>query len=103
MVQLGWMDFNLKLKKYGRDYPGLDSFIQNLYQKKTFKTRIEFNRAYDEKDPRINRNRQEVIITPEDISQFEKENEDGEFEDDYTELISKIKALFQCEKIVFFY
>jgi hypothetical protein len=104
MVKLGWSsNFDLKLKKSWGDYPDLDSWVLNLYQNKLFPTRAEFNKAYDENDPRLRRGNQEVILTREDLSQFEKEIEDGEFEEDYVELISKMKALFECEKIVFFY
>jgi hypothetical protein len=85
------------------DYPELNSWVNNLYQDKIFPTRTEFNKAYDENDPRIHRGSQEVILTPEDLAQLESEIEDGDFEEDYTELISKIKSLFECEKIVFFY
>jgi hypothetical protein len=99
MVKLGWSN----LKKAWGDYPELDSWVRNLYQNKIFPTRAEFNKAYDENDPRLQRGNQEVILTPEDLAQFQSEIEDGEFEEDYSELISKIKALFECEKIVFFY
>ena len=104
MVKLGWSDnFDLKFKKSWGDYPNLESWVTHLYQDKMFPTRAEFNKAYDENDHRLRRGGQEVILTREDLAQFESEIEDGEFEVDYTELVGKMKALFECEKIVFFY
>jgi len=101
MVKLGWTDGNLK-KSWG-EYPSLDSWVRNLYQDKLFPTREDFNKAYDARDPRLNRKGQEVLFTLKDLEQFESEISEGEFEEDYSALISKIKALFECEKIVFFY
>jgi len=101
MVKLGWTDnFDSKFKKCYGTFPELDSWVNNLYQDKTFP---DFNAAYDRKDPLLNRGDQVVILTPEDLERFEYEVSEGEFEEDYSKLIKKLKALFECEKIVFFY
>jgi len=101
MVKLGWTDG--KFTKSWGDFPDLDMWVLDLYQNKVFPTRAEFNKAYDEKDNRLRRGDQPVILTQTDLARFEYEISEGEFENDYSELISKIKALFDCEKIVFFY
>ena len=105
MVRLGWIsNFSSKLKATAwGDFPELDSWVMNLYQDKMFPTREEFNRAYDTQDARLNRGTTEFFITPLDLLIFERDVAAGEFEENYTELINKIKALFECEKIVFFY
>ena len=92
-----------KVKKCYGEFPELDSWANNLYQDKVFPTRAEFNAAYDRRDPLLNRKDQVVILTPEDLERFEYEVSEGEFEDDYSKLIRKLRALFECEKIVFFY
>ena len=111
MVKLGWTDnFESKFKKCYGEFPELDSWVNNLYQDKTFPTRAEFNAAFDEYCATNRETREKlyrcskvVILTPDDLKRFEREVYDDEFEEDYTKLIKKIKALFECEKIVFFY
>lgn len=111
MVKLGWTDnFESKFKKCYGEFPELDSWVNNLYQDKTFPTRAEFNAAFDEycatnraTREKLHRCDKVVILTPEDLERFECEVSDDEFEGDYTKLIKKINALFECEKIVFFY
>ena len=111
MVKLGWTDnFESKFKKCYGEFPELDSWVNNLYQDKTFPTRAEFNAAFDEycatnraTREKLYRCSKVVILTPDDLKRFEREVYDDEFEEDYTKLIKKIKALFECEKIVFFY
>ena len=104
MVKIGWTDsLDSKVKKCYGEFPELDSWANNLYQDKVFPTRAEFNAAYDRRDPLLNRKEQVVILTPEDLERFEYEVSEGEFEDDYSKLIRKLRALFECEKIVFFY
>ena len=101
MVKLGWTDnFDSKFKKCYGNFPELDSWANNLYQDKMFP---DFNAAYDRRDTLLNRGDQVVILTPEDLERFEYEVSEGEFEEDYSKLIKKLKALFECEKIVFFY
>jgi len=111
MVKLGWTDnFESKFKKCYGEFPELDSWVNNLYQDKTFPTRAEFNAAFDEycatnraTREKLHRCDKAVILTPDDLAKFEYEVSQEEFEADYTKLIKKIKALFECEKIVFFY
>lgn len=111
MVKVGWTDnLESKFKKCYGEFPELDSWANNLYQDKTFPTRAEFNAAFDEycatnraTREKLFRGDKVVILTPEDLEKFEREFNDEEFEEDYTKLIKKIKALFECEKIVFFY
>jgi hypothetical protein len=111
MVKLGWTDnFDSKFKKCYGEFPELDSWVNNLYQDKTFPTRAEFNAAFDEycatnraTREKLHRCDKAVILTPDDLERFEREVSEEEFEADYTKLIKKIKALFECEKIVFFY
>jgi hypothetical protein len=111
MVKLGWTDnFESKFKKCYGEFPELDSWVNTLYQDKTFPTRAEFNAAFDEycatnrvTREKLHRCDKAVILTPDDLERFEREVSEEEFEADYTKLIKKIKALFECEKIVFFY
>jgi hypothetical protein len=111
MVKLGWTDnFESKFKKSWGDFPELDSWVNNLYQDKTFTTREAYNKAYDEycatngaNVSTFRRGKKAVIFTHEDLQRFEYEIEQEEFEDNYVELIQKIKSLFECGKIVFFY
>jgi hypothetical protein len=104
MVKLGWTDnFDSKFKKCYGTFPELDSWANTLYQDKKFPTRVEFNAAYDRRDPLLHRGDQVVILTPEDLERFEHEVSEGEFEENYSKCIKKLKALFECEKIVFFY
>lgn len=111
MVKLGWTDnFESKFKKCYGEFPELDSWVNTLYQDKTFPTRAEFNAAFDEYCATNRATREKlfrcdkvVILTPDDLERFEREVSEEEFEADYTKLIKKIKALFECEKIVFFY
>jgi hypothetical protein len=104
MVKVGWTDsLDSKTKKCYGEFPDLDSWSNNLYQDKVFPTRAEFNAAYDRRDPLLHRRDQVVILTPEDLARFKFEISEGEFEHDYSKLIKKIEALFECEKIVFFY
>jgi len=111
MVKIGWTDnLDSKFKKCYGEFFELDSWANNLYQDKTFTTRSEFNAAFDEycatkgaTREKLFRGDKVVILTPEDLEKFEREVNDEEFEEDYTKLIKKIRALFECEKIVFFY
>jgi len=110
MVKLGYVDsLDSKVRKVCGEYPELNSRINSLYQDKKFPTRAQFNKAYDDYyfgkiDTKLNRKKQVVILTPEDLDQFKLEVSEGEFEEgDYSKMFEKIEKLFKLQKIVFFY
>jgi hypothetical protein len=107
MVKLGCADnLDAKVRKVCGEYPELDSRINCLYQDKKFPTRAQFNKAYDDHyfnkiDTKLKREKQLVIVTPEDLTQFKHEVSEGEFEEEFIKVFEKIEKLFQRQKIRF--
>ena len=84
--------------------PDIQSWINNLYQDKVFQTRSEFNRAYDSNNE-INWNHKPMVLTDEDICNFETEFNEGGF-GEFTKaesLIKRMRDVQKVEKIVFVY
>ncbi len=92
------------------NHPDLIQWANSLYQSKVFKTREEFNEAYDAgiKDVLHWRNKP-MVLTKEDVDAFVTEHEEGAFEDAVKpgvieKMIMKMKASLESgEKVVFVY
>lgn len=87
----------------------IESFINSLYQDRTFKTQKEFNEAYDNRHLELlNWRNTPMILTKEDITVFEAVHKNGAFDTTKPEvidtLLTKMKACFETgEKVVFVY
>jgi hypothetical protein len=86
----------------------VQSWVNNLYQDKVFPTRSEFNRAYDLND--VNWDHKPMVISHEDLGNFELELRDGGFGDmgsaEFTKaekLLKRMRDVMKVEKIVFVY
>lgn len=90
------------------EHPDVLSWVNNLYQDKTFKTQKDFNDAYDAGITEVLywRNKP-MILTKEDISNFENEFKDGAFDEVKTaaqKALTKMKALLETgEKTIYVY
>ena len=94
--------------------PDVKSWINDLYQTRTFPSREEFNKAYDEY---ISTNRatadvlfwtnKPMTITKEDFKNFESEFNDGAFDESrfaVEKLIGRMRAVLETgEKVIFVY
>jgi hypothetical protein len=94
--------------------PDVKSWVNDLYQTRTFPSRDEFNRVYDEY---ISTNRatadvlfwanKPMTITKEDFKNFESEFNGGAFDDSRSaveKLIGRMRAVLETgEKVIFVY
>ena len=94
--------------------PDVLSWINNLYQEKAFPTREEFNKAYDAArdagmmpSTGVAWGNKTMVITKEDIDNFEEEFKDGAFDASQTAVqktIVKMKAALETgEKVIYVY
>jgi hypothetical protein len=94
--------------------PDILSWINNLYQDKAFPTREAFNKAYDDAAAVGMRPAEGVawgnktmVITKEDVDNFEEEFRGGAFEGSQTtaqKTLTKMKAALETgEKVIFVY
>jgi hypothetical protein len=89
--------------------PDVQSWINNLYQDKVFPTQTEFNRAYDLNNE-INWDHKPMVLSHEDVCNFETELKEGGFGDigtvEFTKaqkLVKRMRDVQGAEKIVFVY
>ena len=61
--------------------PDVQSWINNLYQDRVFPTREDFNQAYDNNMDSLHWNHSPMVLTPEDVGNFEIELKEGAFGD----------------------
>ena len=94
--------------------PDVLSWINNLYQDKAFPTREAFNKAYDDAvaaglrpSDGVSWRNKTMILTKEDLDNFEEEFKGGAFERSQTaaqKLVTKMRAALESgEKVVFVY
>ena len=85
------------------------SFINSVYQDRTFKTAKEFNEAYDNRLLELlHWQNKPMILTRSDVTVFEEVHKNGAFDTTKPEvidkLLAKMKACFETgEKVVFVY
>jgi len=90
------------------DHPDVLSWINNLYQEKTFKTPKDFNEAYDSGLTEVLfwRNKP-MVISKEDLANFEEEFNEGAFDEvkaAVQKALTKMKAALETgEKVIFVY
>jgi hypothetical protein len=89
--------------------PDVLSWINNLYQDKKFKTPKDFNEAYDAglTDVIYWRNKT-MVLTKEDVDNFEEEFNGGGFDDgqhsDVRKMLTKMRAALETgEKVIYVY
>jgi hypothetical protein len=90
-------------------HPDVLSWVNRLYQDKTFKTQKDFNEAYDSGLTEVLywRNKT-MVLTKEDVTNFEEEFNGGAFDDAQhsavAKALTKMKALLETgERVVFVY
>ena len=90
--------------------PDILSWIGNLYQDKAFPTREAFNKAYDDAArpaEGVAWGNKTMVITKEDVANFEEEFRGGAFEGSQTaaqKTLTKMKAALETgEKVIFVY
>lgn len=88
--------------------PDVVNWANNLYQDKVFPTQAAFNEAYDARQTYILfRQDKPMILTKEDIENFENEFSEGAFDESRPavhNLIVKMKAAAETgEKVIFVY
>ena len=94
--------------------PDILSWINNLYQDKAFPTRAAFNKAYDNAaaaglrpSEGVSWRNKTMILTKEDVDNFEEEFKGGAFYGSQTpaqKLVTKMRAALESgEKVVFVY
>ena len=86
------------------------SWVNNLYQDKIFPTQKEFNSAYDLNTEMLNWDHKPMVLTSEDVGNFETELREGGFGDPGTpdfvkaeKLVKRMRDVQGSEKIVFVY
>jgi len=90
------------------DHPDVLSWVNNLYQEKTFKTPKDFNEAYDAGLTEVLfwRNKP-MVLTKEDLENFEEEFNEGAFDEVKVAMqktLTKMKAALETgEKVLFVY
>jgi hypothetical protein len=93
--------------------PDVLSWINNLYQDKAFPTREEFNKAYDAArdagvmpSTAVSWRNKTMILTKEDVDNFEEEFNAGAFypRDAVQKLVTKMRAALETgEKVIYVY
>lgn len=85
----------------------VQSWVNNIYQERTFSKRKEFNDAYDFGDSyTLNWLNKPMVITAENIADFEENFREGGFEGKpavYEKLVKRMKDVMAADKIVFVY
>lgn len=87
----------------------IGSFINAIYQDRTFKTQKEFNETYDNRHLELLHWRNKpMILTRADVTVFEEVHKNGAFDrtkpGEVDALVTKMKACFETgEKVVFVY
>jgi hypothetical protein len=103
LVNFSLPKFRQKLEEFTD--PDLISWVNNLYQDRTFRTRDEFNRAYDSGDHRWEN--KPMILTKDDVKDLREQMNEGAFDDGPKEainkLITRIETVIVADKIVFVY
>ena len=92
------------------DHPDVLSWVNNLYQEKTFKTPKDFNEAYDSGLTEVLfwRNKP-MVLHKEDVDNFEEEFKEGAFDDvgqhqSVARTLTKMKAALETgEKVLIVY
>jgi hypothetical protein len=92
------------------DHPDVLSWVNNLYQEKTFKTPKDFNEAYDSGLTEVLfwRNKP-MVLNKTDVDNFEEEFKDGAFDDvgqhqSVARTLTKMKAALETgEKVLIVY
>lgn len=86
------------------------SWVNNLYQDKIFPTKKDFNSAYDLNTEMLNWDHKPMVLTSEDVGNFETELREGGFGDPGTpdfvkaeKLVKRMRDVQGSEKIVFVY
>jgi hypothetical protein len=94
--------------------PDVLSWINNLYQDKAFPTREAFNKAYDDAlaaymmpNAGVGWRNKTMVLTKEDVDNFEEEFKEGAFDDvkvSAQKTLTKMKAALETgEKVIFVY
>ena len=94
--------------------PDILSWINRLYQDKAFPTREAFNKAYDEAldagqmpSTRVSWRNKTMVLTKEDVANFEEEFNGGAFDRSQTaaqKTLAKMKAALETgEKVIYVY
>jgi hypothetical protein len=90
------------------DHPDVLSWVNNLYQEKTFKTPKDFNEAYDSGLTEVLfwRNKP-MVLAKEDVDNFEEEFKEGAFDDvkvSVQKTLTKMRAALETgEKVLVVY
>lgn len=104
------VDFHLpqwrqKLLEFPSD-PDVQGWVSNLYQSRAFKTREDFIKYYDEDTESVKWSHKPMIITSEDIDDFEEVLKNGGFDLQpalYEKLVKRMRDAMKKDKIVFVY
>ena len=99
-----------KLAEFEAD-PDVQNWVNNLYQDRTFTSQSAFNRAYDEHiaglapSDILHWNNKPMILTTDDIGNFESDLKEGGFEDagKVEKLARRMRDVQKAGKIVFVY
>lgn len=87
--------------------PDVVSWVNRLYQEKAFPTQKEFNEAYDQGISLVSWRNKTMVLTKEDVTNFEEEFKDGAFDQSQTaaqKTLTKMKAALETgEKVIFVY
>jgi hypothetical protein len=86
------------------NHPDVLSWVNNLYQEKTFKTPKDFNEAYDSRliEVLFWRNKP-MVLTKEDVDNFEEEFREGAFDDvkvSVQKTLTKMRAALETDEKV---
>lgn len=99
-----------KLAEFEAD-PDVQNWVNNLYQDRTFTSQSAFNKAYDEHiaglapSDILHWNNKPMILTTDDIGNFESDLKEGGFEDagKAEKLARRMRDVQKAGKIVFVY
>ena len=99
-----------KLAEFEAD-PDVQNWVNNLYQDRTFTSQSAFNKAYDEHiaglapSDILHWNNKPMILTTDDIGNFESDLKEGGFEDagKVGKLARRMRDVQKAGKIVFVY
>ena len=105
MIDFALPKWRTKLAEF--NHPDLVQWAHDLYQTKVFKTREEFNEAYDLKLDKLYWRNKPMVINADDIAAFEADHQEGAFDDGVRpelvdKLIKKLRALRESGDKVFF-
>jgi hypothetical protein len=97
--------FRQKLTDFEND-PDVMGWVSNVYQERVFPTQEDFNKSYDEDTWSVRWMNRPMVLTRDDIAEFERVFNEGGFEgkpEVYQKLIRRIREVMEKEKIVFVY